>query len=105
MAPWPRVARVGRKSRKGRCLLTPGLRRSSWFGSSTIVLAVCLISATAAGQETGQPVGAGPVEIAAVPGGGTFFMKSSNGTEPKFGNYTLATSVVGNVNRWIGIEG
>jgi hypothetical protein len=34
-----------------------------------------------------------------------FFMKSANGTEPKFGNYTLETSVVGNVNRWIGIEG
>jgi hypothetical protein len=39
--------------------LTPDSRRSAWFGSSAIVLAACLISATAAGQETDQPVGAG----------------------------------------------
>jgi opacity protein-like surface antigen len=71
----------------------------------TIVLAACLLSSTAAAQDVTEPVGAGPVEIAAVPGGGMFFLTSSNGTEPKFGNYTLGTSVTGNVNRWIGIEG
>ena len=54
-------------------------------------------------QETGT--GAGRVEIGAIPVGGVMFMKSTNGTEPKFGNYVLGGSVTGNVNRFIGIEG
>src|SRR5262245_54800911 len=70
-----------------------------------VVAAACLTSAVAGAQETATPAGAGPVEIAAVPGGGMFFMKSTTGTEPDFSNYTMGTSVIGNINRWIGIEG
>lgn len=57
---------------------------------------------TATAQER---LGAGPVEIGAAPIGGMLFMKSTDTTEPKFGNLVFGGSVTGNVNRWIGIEG
>jgi len=72
----------------------------------SLASAFCLAGARAyAQQESAEPVGAGAVEISASPGGGTFFLESTNGTEPKFDNYTLGASFIGNVNRFVGIEG
>jgi opacity protein-like surface antigen len=71
----------------------------------SLASAFSLVGAHAYAQEGSAPVGAGAVEISASPGGGTFFMKSTNGAEPKFDNYTLGASFIGNVNRFVGIEG
>src|SRR5215210_3813479 len=71
----------------------------------SLASAFCLAGARAHAQEGAELVGAGSVEVAAAPGGGTFFLESTNGTEPKFDNYTLGASFIGNVNRFVGIEG
>ena len=64
---------------------------------------IAFTAAIASAQE--GSVGAGRVEIGAFPGGGMFFMKSSNGNEPAFGNYALGGSLTVNLNRWVGLEG
>jgi hypothetical protein len=47
----------------------------------------------------------GPVAVTIIPGGATFVTegKSSNGAS--FNNYNLGGSVVGNINRYVGVEG
>jgi hypothetical protein len=60
----------------------------------------------AGAQEAGtRSRGAGPVEISVAPVGAIVFTHAKDNGEPKFGNYNLGASVVGNVNKWIGIEG
>jgi hypothetical protein len=68
----------------------------------TCALAV-LVSAWPVYAQEGA--GAGRIEISAIPGGGVFFGSSSTGTEPKFGNYTVAGAFGWNFNRWVGVEG
>jgi hypothetical protein len=50
-----------------------------------------------------ETAGPGPIEVALVPGGGTFF--ASKGATPSFGNYNLGGSVVYNITPWVGVEG
>ena len=71
----------------------------------SLVSALSLAGNRAYAQDSAELVGAGAVEISASPGGGTFFLQSTNGAEPKFDNYTLGASFIGNVNRFVGIEG
>jgi Outer membrane protein beta-barrel domain len=70
---------------------------------AVLAVMVFAFTVTVAAQERG--VGPGRVEIGAFPGGGMFFTKTTNGTEPGFGNYALGGTVAVNLNRWIGIEG
>lgn len=65
-------------------------------------LAVLVGSWPAYSQET---PGAGRIEISAIPGGAIVFGSSSTGTEPNFGNYTVAGAFGWNFNRWFGVEG
>jgi hypothetical protein len=67
-------------------------------------LAVVLCAAAGAYAQE-RAAGAGRIEIAAFPGGGMFFTKTSNGSEPEFGNYALGGSFTVNANRWLGFEG
>jgi hypothetical protein len=68
-------------------------------------LAVMVFVAASAYAQESSGAGAGRVEIGAFPGGGMFFMKTSNGNEPAFGNYALGGSFTVNVNRFVGVEG
>ncbi|HEY1308628.1 MAG TPA: outer membrane beta-barrel protein [Vicinamibacterales bacterium] len=65
-------------------------------------LALTTVAWSAAAQET---AGAGRIEISAIPGGAIVFGNSSTGTEPNFGNYTVAGAFGWNFNRWFGVEG
>jgi hypothetical protein len=81
-----------------------------------MTIAAVLYGASAYAQETGL-VGAGKVEIAAIPIGGVVFLQpsastTSGGTSPvtaanmpKFNSYVFGASATANVNPWIGIEG
>ena len=68
-----------------------------------LTAAFMFVAAAASAQE-GRGIGAGRVEIAAFPGGGMFFTKTTNGNEPAFGNYALGGSLTWNVNRFVGME-
>ena len=69
------------------------------------VLAGVLLFAAAGAYAQERVGGAGRVEIGAFPGGGMFFMKTTNGNEPAFGNYALGGSFTVNANRFVGVEG
>jgi hypothetical protein len=69
----------------------------------TIGLLSFVAGSAIAQEATG--VGAGRVEVTAVPIGGMFFVPSSSDVEPKFRNYGLGAAVTGNINRWVGLEG
>ena len=68
-----------------------------------MVLALVLSSGIALAQE--RVAGAGRIEVGAFPGGGVFFTKGTNNTEPNFGDYALGVTGAYNVNRIVGIEG
>src|SRR5437016_2710000 len=74
-----------------------------WSVVAAGTIAALLVAGAAHAQESGA--GAGTIEVSAVPVGGMLFMKSTNGTEPKFGSYNLGASVTGNVNKYVGFEG
>lgn len=74
-----------------------------------IFVMVMLALAFAAGPSTAlaqeRTAGAGRFELGAFPGGGVFFRKAANDTEPNFGDYALGVTGAYNVNRLVGIEG
>jgi opacity protein-like surface antigen len=75
----------------------------------TMVRKVAILSGamlfTAATVFAQENVGAGRVEVGAIPAGGLVFLQSDDGTQPKFNNYVLGASVAGNFNRYVGLEG
>jgi hypothetical protein len=72
------------------------------LGIIGVIVASSLLTS---GRAHAQARGAGPatVEIAVIPGGGTFF--TQRGSEVSFGNYNLGGSLTYNVTPWFGIEG
>src|SRR5215510_11219458 len=74
------------------------MRRILFIGALPLIVSAWPVSA----QET---AGAGRIEISAIPGGAIVFGSSSTGTEPNFGNYTVAGAFGWNFNRWFGVEG
>ena len=72
------------------------------FAIATVIVASSLFRGGTAYAQMGS-AGAGTVEIAAIPGGSTFF--TQRGSETGFGNYNLGGSLTYNINQWIGIEG
>ena len=71
-----------------------------------LVYAVAVIVLVAAWPVFAQErAGAGRFELSAIPVGGVFFGSSSSGTEPDFGNYTVAGAAGWNFNKWFGVEG
>jgi len=70
-----------------------------------LIAATLFGTGVAFAQDNGAGVGAGRVEIAAIPIGGVVFLQPDGGTQPKFNNYVLGASATGNINRWVGIEG
>lgn len=73
-----------------------------WFAVLLVVMGVA--GATQAyAQESGTGVSA--VEVAIVPGGGTFFTEGKDLHGPSFGNYDLGAGVTVNFNRYVGVEG
>jgi hypothetical protein len=71
----------------------------------TLTLTLTATSFAAAQERSSRPPGAGPVEISVAPVGAMVFAQPKDSTEPKFGNYNLGAAVIGNVNKWIGVEG
>ena len=73
------------------------------FRSASALIAILLIGGVdrAYAQET--TAGPGTVEVTVIPGGGTFFTNSGNGSS--FGNYNLGGALTYNFNRVVGIEG
>jgi hypothetical protein len=73
------------------------------FRSASTLIAILLIGGVdrAYAQET--TAGPGTVEVTVIPGGGTFFTNSGNGSS--FGNYNLGGALTYNFNRVVGIEG
>jgi hypothetical protein len=70
------------------------------------IIFICVLAAFVAWPVAAQErPGAGRIEVSAIPAGGIFFGSSSTGTEPNFGNYTVAGAFGWNFNRWIGVEG
>jgi hypothetical protein len=47
----------------------------------------------------------GRAVVTIIPGGGTFVTEGKNSTGPSFGNYSLGGSFVGNINKYVGVEG
>jgi hypothetical protein len=64
-----------------------------------------VFGATAAFAQETQPASAGAVEVAVIPGGGTFFMKGKTTGEPSFGSYDAGGALTVNFNRYVGVEG
>lgn len=47
----------------------------------------------------------GRAVVTIIPGGATFLTEGKNSTGPSFGNYSLGGGVVGNFNKYVGVEG
>ena len=47
----------------------------------------------------------GPVVVTIIPGGTTFLTEGKNSSGPSFNSYNLGGSVVGNINKYFGVEG
>jgi hypothetical protein len=71
-------------------------------GIATLVVGLSLLSAPEVFAQDDQQ-GPARLEVAVIPGGGTFFMQKGAG--PSFGNYDLGGSVTYNFNRVVGVEG
>lgn len=65
------------------------------------VVALSLAGTRGYAQETGA--GPGTVEVTLIPGGGMFFISSTN--ESSFGNYNLGGTLTYNINQYVGVEG
>jgi hypothetical protein len=68
----------------------------------TVLAAACFVAAPALAQESG--LGAGRIEVTAIPAGGMLFMESGKQNEPDFKGYFLGGAFDVNVNRWVGFE-
>jgi len=73
------------------------------FRTASALIAILVIGG--AGRVYAQETTAGPgtLEVTVIPGGGTFFTNSGNGSS--FGNYNLGGALTYNFNRIVGIEG
>jgi hypothetical protein len=69
--------------------------------AALVVSIATLGGAPALAQERPGP---GTVELSVIPGGGLFFVKSDQKSEPSFGNYDLGGAVAINFGR-VGVEG
>ena len=73
------------------------------FRTASALIAILIIGG--AGHVYAQETTAGPgtLEVTVIPGGGTFFTNSGNGSS--FGNYNFGGALTYNFNRIVGIEG
>ena len=71
--------------------------------TALLVVAGLLGAGTAYAQEPRATEG--PVAVTIIPGGATFLTEGKNSSGPSFGNYDLGAAVVGNFNRYVGVEG
>ncbi|HUL71882.1 MAG TPA: outer membrane beta-barrel protein [Vicinamibacterales bacterium] len=72
--------------------------------TALIVLGL-MVGSEAAYAQDARPATEGRAVVTIIPGGATFLMEGKNSSGPSFGNYALGGSIVGNVNKYVGIEG
>jgi hypothetical protein len=75
-----------------------------------VTTAILLVAAVAVGSSSAfaqdaKPATEGPLVVTIIPGGATFLTEGKNSTGPSFGNYSLGGAVVGNFNKYVGVEG
>ena len=75
-----------------------------------VMTAALFVAAVAAGTSSAFAQDAksateGRAVVTIIPGGATFLTEGKNSTGPSFGNYSLGGAVVGNFNKYVGVEG
>jgi hypothetical protein len=68
-----------------------------------MVLGLAAGAAPAYAQDTNATEGR--VVVSIIPGGATFLTEGKSSNGPSFGNYNLGGSVLGNFNKYVGVEG
>lgn len=67
------------------------------------ILVVALSLAGARGYAQDAGAGPGTAEVTVIPGGGMFYVSSTN--ESSVGNYSLGGASTYNINQYVGVEG
>lgn len=70
-----------------------------------VLIVAGLALATPVYAQDARPATEGAAVVTIIPGGATFVTEAKNSTGPSFGNYDLGGAVVGNFNKYIGVEG
>jgi len=75
---------------------------SRWIAGFVIISSMIATKSAYAQEITPGP---GKAEVTIIPGGATFFTKTTKGPEPKFGNYDLGGAFAYNFSQLVGVEG
>jgi Outer membrane protein beta-barrel domain len=73
--------------------------------TKALLLVVGLAAGAAPAYAQGTIPAEGSVVVTIIPGGATFVTEGKNSNGTSFSNYNLGGSVVGNINKYVGVEG
>jgi hypothetical protein len=73
--------------------------------TALVFVATAAVGSSTAFAQDAKPATEGRAVVTIIPGGATFLTEGKNSTGPSFGNYSLGGAVVGNFNKYVGVEG
>jgi len=75
------------------------------LATALVLVATAAFGSSTAFAQDAKPATEGRAVVTIIPGGATFLTEGKNSTGPSFGNYNLGGAVVGNFNKYVGVEG